>query len=87
MSTSNAPSDLTVINIPLERDVFMRTLIRELSGTLQDVVGQEEASGFISVVGLRMGDQIDRDHRSRTRTLPCCGSPQRTGQRNVIAAS
>lgn len=30
--------------IPLERDVFLRTLIRELAGTLQDVVGLEEAS-------------------------------------------
>ena len=52
------------LEIPLERDVFLRTLIRELSGTLQDVVGLEEASGFISVVGQRMGDQIDREYRS-----------------------
>ncbi|HET9531858.1 MAG TPA: methanogen output domain 1-containing protein [Blastocatellia bacterium] len=51
------------LDVPLERDVFMRTLIRELSGTLQDVVGLEEASGFISVVGQRMGRQIDRDYR------------------------
>lgn len=49
--------------IPLERDVFLRTLIRELSGTLQDVVGMEEASGFISVVGQRVGDQINESYR------------------------
>ncbi|CAN5914618.1 methanogen output domain 1-containing protein [soil metagenome] len=48
----------------LDRDRFLRTLIRELSGTLQDVVGLEEASGFISVVGQRIGDQIDQDYRS-----------------------
>lgn len=52
------------IDVPLERDVFLRTLIRELSGTLQDVVGLEEASGFISVVGLNMGRQIDHDYRA-----------------------
>ena len=39
-------------------------LIRELSGTLQDVVGLEEASGFISVVGQRIGDQINQDYKA-----------------------
>lgn len=50
--------------VPLDRDVFLRTLIRELSGTLQDVVGLQEASGFISVVGQRIGDQMDRDYKT-----------------------
>lgn len=50
-------------NVDLDRDNFMRTLLRELSGTLQDVVGLEEARGFISVVGQRMGDQIDKEYR------------------------
>ena len=52
------------LRIPLERDVFLRTLIRELAGTLQDVVGLEEASGFISVVGQNMGRQIDQDYKA-----------------------
>ncbi len=52
------------LTIPLERDVFLRTLIRELAGTLQDVVGLEEASGFISVVGQNMGRQIDQDYKA-----------------------
>ncbi|MEM9539035.1 MAG: methanogen output domain 1-containing protein [Cyanobacteria bacterium P01_E01_bin.42] len=51
-------------DISLHRDIFLRTLIRELSGTLQDVVGLEEASGFISVVGRKMGEQIDREYKS-----------------------
>ena len=55
---------LDVLNIPLERDVFLRILIRELSGTLQDVVGIEEASGFVSVVGQRVGDLIDREYKA-----------------------
>lgn len=53
--------------IALERDLFTRMLIRELSGTLQDVVGLEEASGFISVVGQHIGDQIDREYRQAWR--------------------
>lgn len=51
-------------DLPLERDLFLRTLIRELSGTLEDVVGITEASGFISVVGMNVGDWIDRSYKS-----------------------
>ncbi|GGK39602.1 hypothetical protein GCM10011322_28410 [Salinarimonas ramus] len=49
--------------IPLDRDVFMRRLLRELSGTLEDVVGLEEASGYISVVGAAMGERLDGEYR------------------------
>ena len=52
------------LDIPLNRDVFLRTLIRELSGTLEDVVGLKEASGFISVVGQNVGEQMNQDYRS-----------------------
>jgi len=51
-------------NIPLERDLFLRTLIRELAGTLLDVVGIEEASGFVSVVGQKIGEQIDQQYKA-----------------------
>jgi predicted ArsR family transcriptional regulator len=61
MKVSCSPKEL---NVPLERDVFLRTLIRELSGVLQDVVGLEEASGFVSVVGQNMGRQIDSAYKS-----------------------
>jgi predicted ArsR family transcriptional regulator len=50
--------------IPLDRDVFLRTLIRELAGTLQDVVGLDEAAGLISIVGQRIGDQVNESYRS-----------------------
>ncbi|MFN4091162.1 MAG: methanogen output domain 1-containing protein [Alphaproteobacteria bacterium] len=49
--------------IPLERDIFLRTLLRELAGTLQDVVGLDEASGYISVVGGAIGERIDEGYR------------------------
>lgn len=57
-------TQISTLPIPLERDVFLRTLIRELAGTLQDVVGLEEASGFVSVVGQRVGDQINESYKS-----------------------
>jgi predicted ArsR family transcriptional regulator len=50
--------------VPLDRDLFLRTLIRELSGTLQEVVGLEEAAGFVSVVGQTMGRQIEAEYRA-----------------------
>lgn len=56
-------SEVAHLDIPLERDVFLRTLLRELAGTLQDVVGLNEASGYISIVGGAIGEQIDHDYR------------------------
>ena len=64
MTTSFAATSIRTAAIGLERDVFMRTLIRELAGTLQDVVGLEDAAGFISVVGQRMGAQINDSYKS-----------------------
>lgn len=63
MSDSQLPV-IQDLDIPLERDVFMRTLLRELSGTLQEVVGLEQASGFVAVVGQRMGEQINDQYRN-----------------------
>lgn len=54
---------ITELDIPLERDLFLRNLIRELSGVLEDVVGLEEAAGFISIVGQNMGNQMDLDYK------------------------
>lgn len=60
---SQIAGQMEALAIPLERDVFLRTLIRELSGTLQDVVGLDEAAGFISVVGQRIGDHINSEYK------------------------
>lgn len=49
--------------VDLERDLFLRVLLRELSGTLEDVVGIAEASGYISVVGGAMGDRINKEYQ------------------------
>ena len=49
--------------IELERDAFMLTLLRHLSGALEEVVGVRDAEGFVSVVGERMGDEIGGQYR------------------------
>ena len=46
-------------SIPLDRDLFFRSLIRELAGALEDTVGVAEASGFVSIVGQRIGEAIN----------------------------
>jgi predicted ArsR family transcriptional regulator len=43
--------------------VFLRTLLRHLAGTLQDVVGLDEAAGFVSVVGQKIGDEINGSYK------------------------
>lgn len=53
--------------IPLDRDRFMRTLIRELAGTLESVVGTEDASGYVSVVGATIGEDINEAYRNALR--------------------
>jgi predicted ArsR family transcriptional regulator len=62
MARATSPQ-IPLADVSLGRDLFLRSLIRELTGTLQDVVGLQEASGFISVVGQNIGAAIDREYR------------------------
>ncbi len=57
-------TEIKDLAIPLERDVFLRNLLRHLAGTLQNVVGLEEASGFVSVVGQEIGEEINQTYKS-----------------------
>lgn len=61
--------EFEALNVDLERDLFLRRLLRELAGTLEEVVGLEESSGFVSIVGQRIGDSINDDYR-RALELP-----------------
>ncbi len=54
--------------IPLDRDIFFRSLIRELAGALEGIVGLKEASGLVSIVGQRIGDEINHNYRSALGT-------------------
>ena len=55
---------IDAVDVELSRDPFLRTMLRELAGTLQDVVGIDEAAGYVSVVGRAVGEQIDQAYRS-----------------------
>jgi len=54
---------IAALPVQLERDVFLRTLLRHLAGTLQDVVGLADASGFVSIVGQQMGDEMNAEYK------------------------
>ncbi len=51
-------------SIPLDLEGFLLDLVRALSGTLEQVVGLEEASGFVSVVGHEIGSNLDAKYRA-----------------------
>lgn len=57
-------SDWSKEAVPLDKDLFMRKFLRELSGALQDVVGLEAAEGYISTVGSIMGEWINNQYRA-----------------------
>jgi len=63
MSRLDSIQNVHAANVPLDRDAFLRNLIRELAGTLEEVLGINEASCFMSIVGQTLGDQIDRDYK------------------------
>lgn len=55
--------------IDLERDIsLLRSLIRELAGTLRDVSGREESAGFIRVIGERIGESLNQSYRLALNT-------------------
>jgi predicted ArsR family transcriptional regulator len=64
MATTPLAANLRDLDVPLERDGFVRLLIRELAGTLEDVVGLQDASGYISVVGTAIGERLDASYRN-----------------------
>ncbi|ADM09369.1 hypothetical protein PB2503_06517 [Parvularcula bermudensis HTCC2503] len=55
-----------VSDIPLvkgrDRDQFLRELLRELSGVLEDTVGLEAAEGFVTLVGTRMAERMNDEY-------------------------
>ena len=65
MSDQQSPGVPSFEQAPIDRDrdQFLRELIRELSGVLEDSVGLDEASGFISMVGGRLGMRINDEYR------------------------
>ncbi len=55
-------------DLDLDRDLFLRKLVRELAGTLEDVIGIEAAEGYISTVGSSVGRWIDQSYKEALGT-------------------
>ncbi|SEN89872.1 hypothetical protein SAMN04488011_107169 [Palleronia pelagia] len=55
-------------DLDLDRDLFLRQLVRDLSGTLESVVGLDLAEGYISAVGSNVGHWIDRSYKDALET-------------------
>lgn len=49
--------------VDLDRDTFLRDLIRTLAGTLEETVGLADAEGYLSVVGGQMGQRLNEAYR------------------------
>lgn len=64
MATLNDHPDTRYADLPIarDRDRFLRELLRELSGVLEDTVGLEQAEGFIALVGGRLGQMMNEDY-------------------------
>ncbi|TDQ51406.1 methanogen output domain 1-containing protein [Actinorugispora endophytica] len=52
--------------VPFEGDAFRRRLLRELAAALEEVVGLEEAAGYIGLVGQRIGDDVSDRYLEET---------------------
>ena len=55
--------DVAAVNVEHGSKSFMLKLVRHLSGSLEEVVGLEDAEGLISLVGQRIGDDINAQYR------------------------
>lgn len=51
------------IDIDLDADLFLRKMLREITGLLQDVAGIDEAEGFIATVGAAVGAWLEKKYR------------------------
>lgn len=56
-------SDFSDAPIDRDRDQFLRELVRELATVLEETIGLEEAEGFISIVGSRIGEMMNAEYQ------------------------
>lgn len=46
-----------------DKDTFLRSMIRELAGILEETVGEEEAFAYVNHVGILIGRELNREYR------------------------
>ncbi len=62
--------DVTTLAVPLNLTNFLQNLLSYLADTLEGVVGLEDASGFIALVGQQMGNEINRVYQEALGDRP-----------------
>lgn len=55
-------TDFSEVPVALDLERFLGLIVKALSTTLEDTVGAREASGFISLVGLAVSDEIQTEY-------------------------
>ncbi|MBP0615300.1 methanogen output domain 1-containing protein [Jiella mangrovi] len=50
---------LEAVDLNLDRESFVLKLLRDLSGTIERVVGEEDAGGYVATVGGMMGEWLN----------------------------
>ena len=51
------------LNLPLNRDLFFRKMIRSFAKSLEETVGLDEAAGYVALVGSEVGNWIEEQYR------------------------
>jgi predicted ArsR family transcriptional regulator len=55
--------------IPLDRDRFVRDLLRDFADSLEKTMGPEKAADFVGEIGQRTGEQFDGYYRAALKRL------------------
>ncbi len=58
-------SRVAEIDLPLTHETFVLKLLRELTGAIEDVVGVEQASGYVSTVGAIIGEWLNNAYHAK----------------------
>lgn len=69
-NSSNKATAVSELPLQFDRDLFLRNLLRELTGTLEDVIGLDEAAGFISIVGQHIGEWMNSEYLANLNSAP-----------------
>ncbi|MGF1549705.1 MAG: methanogen output domain 1-containing protein [Sphingomonadaceae bacterium] len=56
------------LEVPLDRDMFFRKMIRSFAGSLEETVGLDEAAGYVAVVGSELGSWIEEEYKKSAGT-------------------
>jgi predicted ArsR family transcriptional regulator len=63
------PIEFYKLPIPLDRDRFVRELLREMTGSLEEVLGAQRAARLVGEIGERTGEQINVYYRAALKSV------------------